>query len=491
MGDRRSYDTNPENDADEGLSPDAQPTQEYAVPRNASGADPVENGERLALLQRLSSTELTVLRHRCSGATTSQIATHLGIPHAEARAHAANLLDKLGVTYGREGTSLSRLTAFCPLTSQLGASAGRGGAPIEPPSGQPSQRATELTDADDRALLSQHGGAPPPTGNDGRQRWIIGGALVFVLVATLLVLLFVLDDDDDEDDATAEETATEEVATETAIAALEPTETVEEPTATPEPEPTETDVPATDTPDADDEEETEVAATETAEAEPEPTETEVPHTETPVPAEPTATEVSDEPEPTATEQEQDPEPTPDDSQLDYEADWSSGDDDWILTDGWTIEDGTLVTTGDAAPLMAPFEPEQPHYAVEIEMTITSLIDCEGRAGVFARVSEESNPDGDALVGYAGTVCEDEWHIDAVLEDDRDSLASGDRTLERDEHLYRIEVAGEQIRFYVDDEFVGDATDDRWDEAGSAGIYVDGDVEVTISAFRVFALDDTP
>jgi|GEM_PF-2270784 len=481
----------------ERLSPDAQPTQPIAVPRSAAAPDPVADRDRLATLRRLSPTELAVLRHRCSGATTAQIATHLGIPQADARAHVGNLLDKLGITYGREGTSLSRLTAYCPLVSQLGASAGNSGEPLRPPAGQLSQRAVELTDADDLALVSQQGGPPPPpaggTTGDGGQRWIIGGVLAFVLVAALLALLFFWDDDDDGDDTAADEQATEQAATATALAVVEPTATVEEATETPEPEPepTATDEPATETPEPDEEEEkeTEVAATETAEAEPEPTETEVAATETPAATEPTATATPDKPSPTPTEPK--PEPTPDDSQLAYEADWSSGNDGWNLSAGWAIENGNLVTSGDASPLLSPFEPQSPNYAVEIEMIVTNLNTCDERAGVFARITEAANQPDDGLVGYAGTACDDEWHIDAVLEDDLESLASGDRTLTSGSHTYRIEVAGEQIRFYIDDAFVGSATDDRWTEAGGTGIFVEGTVDVTISAFRVFTLPNNP
>ncbi|HEX5165585.1 MAG TPA: hypothetical protein VFV93_09330 [Thermomicrobiales bacterium] len=336
-------------------------------------------------------------------------------------------------------------------------------------------------------------GAPPPSDNDGRQRWIIGGVLAFVLVAALLALLLFRDDDDG-DDTEAEEQATEEVATETAMAAIEPTATVVEPTATSEPEPTETEVQATETPEPDDEE-TEVAATETAEAEPEPTETKTAPTETAEAAEPTATKTpeeakpTEEPKPTATEEE--PEPTPDDSDLAYEADWSTGNNGWVLTSGWAIENGNLVTSGNAAPLTAPFESQRADYAVEMTMTVTDLDDCDARVGVFARVTDAAGPSGTVHVGYPASVCDDAWHIDSVLADDRDSLASGDRPLASGSHDYRIEVAGERIRLYIDDEFVGAATDNRWTEAGRGGIYVDGDAQVQISAFRIFLLSDTP
>lgn len=474
---------------DAAATPDSQPTQPVPVSHAKLPTETPGDAERLSLLRSLSATELAILRHRCAGATTSQIAAQLGLSHDDARAHVGNVLDKLGVTHGRAGTSLSRLAAFCPLLSQVDATAGSGAQLAVPPTGRPSRRAAELTDADDAALLSQHGGAPPP-GDDGRQRWIIGGVLAFVLIAALVALLMFIDDENGDDVNDADITPTTEEATATAVAVIPATATTEAPTATPEPEPTATDVPATETPEPVDEEGTAVAATETAAAQPEPTATDVPPTETPTPVAPTATATVATPEPTPTVPA--PTPPPAAGTLAYEADWSTGDDGWDLTDGWAIQGGNLVTTSAAAePLLSPFDVQQADYAVEIEMVITNLNNCDERAGVFARITEGSTPAGAVLVGYAGSVCDDEWHIESVLEDDRESLADGARPLATGSHVYRLEVAGQRIRLFIDNTFVGEATDDRWDETGGAGIYIDGDLNISVTAFRVYTLTGQP
>jgi hypothetical protein len=332
----------------------------------------------------------------------------------------------------------------------------------------------QLSAADDQALLAQvSSGGPPPPGDKGpSQGWIIGGVLAFILLAALVaLLLFTRDDDDDSGDATPTPAgqATEVIATvtpESTATAEAPTATLapEEPTATPEP-PTAT---------------------------PEPTATEVPPTETPEPTatateepEPTATE---EPEPTATEAATTPVPSP--GQLAYEANWSGGAADWQLTDGWTAENGVLVADGAVAqPLLAPFQPPTANYAVEADLVLANLDQCNTIAGAFSHVSEQSNIGGTFSAGYVGGACADGWRIDAVQQNsqNRDTLVEGDFALNDQAHVYRLEVQGDQIRLFIDGAFVGEATDDRWPDAGSAGIYLSGPLQVTVNAFRVFTL----
>ncbi|MEZ4572064.1 MAG: hypothetical protein R2849_17415 [Thermomicrobiales bacterium] len=48
--------------------------------------------------------------------------------------------------------------------------------------------------------------------------------------------------------------------------------------------------------------------------------------------------------------------------------------------------------------------------------------------------------------------------------------------------------GETIRLYLDNTFVGEATDDRYEDAGSAGLQLDGTINIEASEFRVFAIE---
>lgn len=471
------------------LSADQQPTREIVIPPSvAQSPDPTpapdpapadHATDQMAMLHRLTPAELGVLRLRCTGATSENIAATLGTTQPVVAAHLGNVYDKLGVTYGSEGTSFSRVMDFCPLLDDPGAPEILPVAALRSrlgtPSAQPSQRAAQLAAADDQALLAQGaGGAPPdgpPSSDSSGRGWIIGGILVALLLVALLLFYFLSrDDDEDAGDATAtvSTTATTEAGSPTAEA---PTETAapEEPTATPVPEePTATPEP---------EEPTATPEPPTATPEPEPTETPVP--------EPTATP---EPEPTATEAQVTPVPVPGD--LVYQADWSTGANDWQLTDGWTAENGTLIADGStAAPLRSPFQPTSPNYAVEAQLTLANLNQCQTVAGVFSRVTEQTDVGGSHLAGYIGGACADSWRIDRVndINDNRDNVAEGDFAPGDQSHVYRLEVVGDQLRLFIDGVFAGEGTDNRWTEAGVPGIYLDGDVQVTVNAFSVFAL----
>src|SRR5690606_27659356 len=134
----------------------------------------------------------------------------------------------------------------------------------------------------------------------------------------------------------------------------------------------------------------------------------------------------------------------------FAADWSEGPGEWELTAGWTVEDGMLIGEGDDAdPILAPFEPDEPDYAVEVVMTVENVDDCDQPIGLFVRVTPQGQgDDGEYLGGYVGAVCEDEWRISFVDEDqdDLEVLASGDFELDLEDqpHTYRIEVVGDVI-----------------------------------------------
>jgi len=137
-------------------------------------------------------------------------------------------------------------------------------------------------------------------------------------------------------------------------------------------------------------------------------------------------------------------------------------------------------------ILAPYQSDQPGYAVEATLTIDGANECDALAGVIARAASED----DALTaGYAGGVCADEWNILAIrdLSDVPDELASGEIEPITGQHTYRLEIDGERIRFFIDNIFAGEAEDDRWTDPGSAGLLLDGNVRVTVTGFRVFSL----
>lgn len=340
-------------------------------------------------------------------------------------------------------------------------------APPPPPGGEPP--------------LPPAGGEPPePPNGEQTQQWVIGGIIAFVLVFALIVFLFVVNNDDDDDDDVAEATATTAVptaiaeaptATNTAEpespteAPVEPTATTEptaEPTATKTPEPTETPTP-------------EATATKT----PEPTKTPTPEKPTPTPEPPTPTP---KPEPTPTEVPSAPQP--DEGSLAYTADWTQ----WDLGDGWSADGSKLVSDGsEAGPIVAPFTPTTANYAVEARMAVVGSNSCAEVAGVLARAAGADDADPGSFDGYTGVVCAHVWRIDAIADGTIRTLANASRTLDTQPHTYRLEVAGDRLRFFIDGKFAGEATDSQISATGKAGLFVSGGSVVTVDLFRIYAL----
>ncbi len=423
---------------------------------------PDASDDRLAHLHRLTPAELEVLRRRCSGMTSQETASALSTTEQSARYLLGNIYDKLGVTYEEGGgTSLSRLMEYCPLLADpsIAQIAAPPSLASEPPPLEPSGRALLLVAQDDQSLIAQRSPAPEAEESDDKRRllYIVGGILALVIIAGL-IFLFASDDEDDGDDATGL------AASQTASVAVTPT-TVAGGAA---PEPTATLVPTTP---------------------PEPTPTPEPPPPTPEP--PTVT-----PEPTATSE---PEatsvpptavPLPQQGDVVYEADWSAGPGDWVLPEGWTAQPGMILGDGSTAgSILAPYQPDQPRYAVEADLTLDGADNCDALAGVIGHAAVDEEDASQLTAGYIGAVCADEWLILAVrdLSDVHDELASGDAEPGVDQHTYRLEVDGDRVRFFIDGVFAGEATDNRWADPGLTGLFLDGDVRVTVSGFRVYAL----
>lgn len=358
------------------------------------------------------------------------------------------------------------------------------GAPPDAPAAAPFRAEPPYDGGDPPA---PPGGGEPPQSPESQsyQRWVIGGLIAFLLFITIIALLFLVDGDDD---GVAEATATSALPTATtvAVAATEtptaeaPTETPVEPTATTEPTPEPT---ATTEPTAEPTATTEPTAEPTATTEPT-TEPTAEPTPSPTPGPPTPTP---EPEPTATE---DPSaPVPAQGTLAYSANWSGGAGDWQLGDGWSVSGGSLIADGTAdAPLVAPFALTSADYAIEARMVIRASNSCDEAAGVLARADVPDDVNADAFDGYAGVVCAHEWQIASIDGGAFSALENGYRPLDEGAHTYRLEVAGERLRLFIDGRFYGAANDSRLAEAGSAGLVVSGGVDVTVESFSIYVIE---
>jgi hypothetical protein len=321
---------------------------------------------------------------------------------------------------------------------------------------EPSGRSLLLVAQDDQALLAQRPVTPEaePADDNRRLLYIVGGILALVIIGGLIFLL-VSDDDDEATGAAATRTATAEPTPTTVPGGVapEPTPTLA-PTLAPEPTPTPEPPPPTPEP---------PTATPEPTATTEPTTASVPPTAVPLPAQ---------------------------GDVVYEADWSAGPSDWVLSDGWTAQPGMILGDGSTAgSLLSPYQPDQPRYAVEADLALDGADDCDALAGVIGHAAVAEDEATKLTKGYIGAVCANEWLILAVrdVSDIHDELATGDTEPGADKHTYRLEVDGDRVRLFIDGVFAGEAVDNRWAEAGMAGLFLDGDVRVTVSGFRVYAL----
>jgi hypothetical protein len=303
--------------------------------------------------------------------------------------------------------------------------------------------------------------------------WIAVAAVAILAVIALIVALIATRGGGDDDDATATPTlSAPSTATVASTATGAPTATE---THTPEPTATETPEPptATNTP--------EPTATETPEP---PTETPTTEAATATPEPPTATPEGPTPTTAPTT------PTPQAGQEVYTADWSDGAGDWTLPEGWAAENGELISDGSAAAVLAaPFAPTQANYAVEAEIVVQGGGGCPDTVGVFARFVPVAGSTTEFQSGYLAAVCQSEWEIASIINtvENKSRLADGDFQLSASPNTYRLEVNGAELRFFVDGEFIGQVTNDQFDDVGVAGIYVGGAYELTVTSFTIFDL----
>ena len=92
-------------------------------------------------------------------------------------------------------------------------------------------------------------------------------------------------------------------------------------------------------------------------------------------------------------------------------------------------------------------------------------------------------------GVLTGLCPEQWllGVQAAGGEEPQALAQGDFTPDDAAHVYRMELAGNRARLFIDNAFAGEATFDGLTEAGVAGLYLDSGYGVTVSAFRIFEI----
>jgi hypothetical protein len=403
-----------------------------------AGGERVDDlSSRVTTLQRLSLRELELLRLRCEGLSTSEIAERQGTGQRDIMLQLAQVYDSLWLTHLPREQRLETLTSFCAAVTYIYANdllpkriENADGAPAQRIA--PPQAAVVAVIADEQHMLTSRTAhaalvqeaAPEPaleTVAESRAapeeaaallvpadrdaslvRLALISTAIIVIVVVAVALLFINGGASSANTPESNVQPTETVApSPTTASTATPTEQVAV-VASPSPPPATPTRRATSTP-----------------------------TRTPTPIPPTATSIP---------------PTPGPNVL-YQSDWTSSLTDWTANGNWSVQDGILIYTGGqgSGVIYSPFQPQGGQaYVVEAEVQIDNPT-ASGAVTGFA-IGDPNAPTGNPLRVATYWVPDTAWHT------------------------YRLTVDGEKATLTVDGQFAGQIIDATYANAGKVGIY---------------------
>lgn len=181
----------------------------------------------------------------------------------------------------------------------------------------------------------------------------------------------------------------------------------------------------------------------------------------------------------------------------YQADWRTGPGGWITSPGWGITGGMLVSDGSISDatrwIEAPIRLDQvTDYAVEARIQFVSFgtdfgFVCPGSAGIVVRSGY--------WVGYfqqyLSFACQSVLLLrvknDANVRINLDAhISARQYKVDRDFHLYRVEVRGNRLSLFVDGIMLLDGTDNRFLNSGQVGLW-SSVAQIAVQSFRVIKL----
>jgi hypothetical protein len=403
-----------------------------------TGGERVDDlSSRVTTLQRLSLRELKLLRLRCDGLSTSEIAERLETGQRDIMLQLAQVYDSLWLTHLTREQRLETLTSFCAAATYMHANnllPNRfGDAAGTPQRIAPPQAAVVAVIADEQQMLTSRTAhaalaqevEPEPTQypvpesvatpeeaeaallvpadrDASLVRLALISTAIIVIVVVAVALLFLNGGASSANTPASSVQPTETVTpSPTSASTATPTEQVAV-VASPSPPPASPTRKATSTP-----------------------------TRTPTPVPPTATSIP---------------PTPGPNVL-YQSDWSSSLTDWTANGNWSVQDGILIYTGGqgSGVIYSPFQPQGGQsYVVEAEVQIDNPT-AAGAVTGFA-IGDPNAPTGNPLRVATYWVPDTAWHT------------------------YRLTVDGEKATLTVDGQFAGQIIDATYANAGKVGIY---------------------
>lgn len=170
----------------------------------------------------------------------------------------------------------------------------------------------------------------------------------------------------------------------------------------------------------------------------------------------------------------------------YQADWSNGTAGWTTGYGWSVLNGMLINNGVDADnrwgmATAPYRPRTIDFAVEAEFRV----DGPGCGYSFGFVVRSPQPREGIWAGYYANCTNDVYiSIDGIPETTGgQGVSSGRYKLDGGWHRLRIEVQGNAITFFVDDNIVSNGVNNRRLSSGSVGLW-SWHTQVSVRNFRV-------
>lgn len=160
----------------------------------------------------------------------------------------------------------------------------------------------------------------------------------------------------------------------------------------------------------------------------------------------------------------------------------SGDQAWKVLSHFLLNDGT---SDDFSRIIAPYQVEgTADYAVEARFQVISY---EHRVsypcfGIAVRGMSTAAP----TRGYHGVIGCFSDLTDIELQDDEKTLATAPFDPGNSWHTYRIEVKGNNIKFFVDGGLKIVLTDNKFLDGGEVGLF-DTQVQLNISNFKIITL----
>jgi hypothetical protein len=177
----------------------------------------------------------------------------------------------------------------------------------------------------------------------------------------------------------------------------------------------------------------------------------------------------------------------------YHADWSQGIGGWKGGSQWSVSSGGILASNGSSKIVdylkAPFQPKTANYAVEAQIQFVKETSTSDNAyfGIFVRsiipgkqgydgylFSGDSSDNGDAKIRIA-----DEPNSSRVL-------GFVQYPLDTSWHTYRVEVQGNTITFFIDNQNVVQVTNNQFTSPGLIGL-LDGTCQINVRSFTVFSL----